>query len=88
MPAACPLDQRSGGAIAQAEAGAAIPGGRARSARCSGGAEAFLQRIAQSIGAGALASDVVANVNGERRPLLERKSRVEARDAIGVGGWD
>lgn len=88
MPAACPLDQRSGGAIAQAEAGTAIPGGRARSARCSGRPEALLQRVAKGIGAGALAGDVVANVNGERRPFLERKSRVEARDAIGVGGWD
>src|SRR2546426_784771 len=78
-----PLDSDSGRSIAEPEAWAAAPhrtafGGRRRT-------ELGLELPAQVVGARALAGDVIADRDTERRLLVEREPIVEARDAESVG---
>ncbi len=67
-------------------------GSRARSrGRCrvlAGRADGALELGHELVGARGLAGDVVADVRHHRRARLEREQRVEARDAVGLGGRD
>ena len=81
-------DERRRGAVALAEAGAAVPGRRAVRRELALAAEALLELRDQLVGAVAAAGDVLADVDDARRPRLDGEHRVERGDAVGVGRRD
>ena len=52
--------------------------------RRSSGPEPCLEVTAEVVGPDALACDVIADRDGQRRPLIEREAVVKARDTEGV----
>ncbi len=73
--------------LAEAEARAPLPGGRAIGGRCAGRPQDPLQLRADFPRAAGEAGDVVADVDDSRRPGLEGKQRIEAGHPVGLGGW-
>ncbi len=79
--------QRRGRPLAEAEAGAAVPGGVAVPA-LPRGAERGFHLPAERLGAPRLAGDVVADVHGHRRMGTGLEQSVEIRHAEGLGRRD
>ena len=73
--------------LAEAQAGAAVPGGVAVPA-LAGGAEHRLDLRAERLGAARPAGDVVADVHGDRRMRPGLEQGVEIGDAERLGGGD
>jgi len=76
------LDQNGRSHIAKTEARAPIPGAALPTFTLR--TKALLERLAQRVGSGAFAGDIVTNVDGKGRPLVERKTSVKAGYPVSV----